>query len=138
MKSNRPIGIKILAILAIAGGTIVALAGLVNLRVGITLLENLRQQNLPPSPTDHILLTAGGLNVIVGMINLLFGLGFLSLKPWAWLLGVIMQIANIAIIIISLFAGRLPWLLSLLLLIIYGAILSYFFQPRVRQAFNQA
>lgn len=115
-----------------------SLAGLVNLGFGITLLENLRQQNLPPSPTDHILLTAGGLNVIVGMINLLFGLGFLSLKPWAWLLGVIMQIANIAIIIISLFAGRLPWLLSLLLLIIYGAILSYFFQPRVRQAFNQA
>ncbi|NCQ89354.1 MAG: hypothetical protein DWQ58_03160 [Microcystis aeruginosa TA09] len=138
MKSNRPIGIKILAILAIASGAIAALAGLVNLGFGITLLENLRQQNLPPSPTDHILLTAGGLNVIVGMINLLFGLGFLSLKPWAWLLGVIMQIANIAIIIISLFAGRLPWLLSLLLLIIYGAILSYFFQPRVRQAFNQA
>jgi len=93
MKSNRPIGIKILAILAIASGAIAALAGLVNLGFGITLLENLRQQNLPPSPTDHILLTAGGLNVIVGMINLLFGLGFLSLKPWAWLLGVIMQIA---------------------------------------------
>lgn len=140
MNTPPPNGIKILAILAIVGGLITLIMGLANLGIGVELLSNLKHPSLTTVETtlssDHLLLLSGGINFMIGIVNLLFGLGALSLKPWAWYLGIAMQVLGVIIIFVSWFSGRLLIPIAVILLLIYGGVLYYFFQPKIRQAFH--
>ena len=109
---QRPTGITILAVLAAIAGVLYILGGLALLTVGTVV-----------SATYAL----GGLAVIIGLIILVVGVlyiglayGFWSLKPWAWSLGVGLQVAGIIGIVIA------------------GAIVYYLYQPNVKAAFGRS
>jgi len=140
MTSTRPKGLTVLGILAIVGGAIAVVFGLANLGTGIEALESLRPADAiastAPLNSGHILMITGVINLVVGIINLLFGFGTLKLKTWAWWLGIIMQILGVAALLASFFTGRLHIVPALIILIIYGLVLYYLFQPSIKHAFH--
>lgn len=122
--SQRPLGITILAILA-------AIAGVLGL-LGSLLIMGL-------------LMAAGGLYMLIGLITLvlsilyiLFAYGAWTLKPWAWTLGVGLSAASIVLTLIGLTQGNQELVGALISLAISGAILYYLFQPDVKAAFGRA
>jgi len=140
MTSTRPNGLTILGLLAIVGGAIAVLLGLINLGTGIEVLDSLKPAGVAPSPaslnSDHSLMITGAVNLVAGIINLLFGFGALKLQVWAWWLGIIMQIFGVAALLASFFTARLHIIPALVILIIYSLVLYYLFQPSVKHSFR--
>jgi uncharacterized membrane protein (DUF2068 family) len=120
--AQRPLGITILAILAIIGGVlgilgsfaVIALAGVAPL-----------------------LLVFGILGLIVAVVELAFGIGAWTLKPWAWMLGIVSQAVSIIINLIQLLAGNTSLFSALLNIVIAGVILYYLNTPEVKRAFGR-
>ena len=124
----RPTGITILAILAAIAGVFGLLGGLVVLGIGGALVG-----------TGLL----GGLVGIIGLIVLVVAIGELAfaygawmLKPWAWTLGVAVEIVGIASAVLYLLAGQSIGS-QLIGIVISLAILYYLDTPAVRTAFGQ-
>jgi uncharacterized membrane protein (DUF2068 family) len=128
---QRPTGITILAVLSFIGGILAILAGLA--LVGLS---------------GAIAAAAGGgtgLATILGLLLLIFGVleivlgyGFWTLKPWAWSMGVALQGAGIVLNVFQ-FINNSSQLASVIFSIaISAAILWYLFQPHVKAAFGRA
>ncbi len=86
---QRPTGITVLAVLAAIGGVFGILGGLALIGVG----------TFVASSTG-----LGGLAAILGLIALAYGVlslvlayGFWTLQPWAWTLGVGLEVAGVVI-----------------------------------------
>jgi hypothetical protein len=114
----RPFGVTLLAILAIVVGVI----GIIS---------------APP------LLAAGthgiGLGVIalvLGVLNIAFGVGALSLRPWAWALGIVLEIVALITAVIGMIQNQSVWS-EFISLIVAVVILYYLMTPAVRAAFGQ-
>jgi len=69
-------------------------------------------------------------------ISLVAGFGMLSLKTWAWWLGLIGAAWSLASSIWGLTQGA-SWCLALPALILPAIVIIYLLQPRVRQAFGR-
>ena len=69
-------------------------------------------------------------------ISLVAGFGMLSLKTWAWWLGLIGAVWSLASSIWGLTQGA-SWCLALPALILPAVVIIYLLQPRVRQAFGR-
>jgi len=128
--AQRPMGITILAVLAIVGGVLTLLAAIPLLGAGAAVST-----------------VAGGLGGLVtiwtivalaeGALSLAFGVGAWTLQPWAWTLGVVAYGISAILVIVSLFLfGFTPSLI--INLAITGIILYYLFTPDVKRAFNKA
>lgn len=122
--SQRPLGITILAILA-------AIAGVLGLLGSLLILG--------------VLMAAGGIFLILGLVTLVlsilylaFAYGAWTLKPWAWTLGVGLSVASIILTLIGLTQGTQGLVGALISLVISGVILYYLFQPDVKAAFGRA
>ena len=70
--------------------------------------------------------------LLVGALNIVFGVGALQLKPWAWQLGIVCQGIGIVLGLAQFGMGRRG---SVVGLVIAGVILWYLFQPDVKRAF---
>jgi hypothetical protein len=87
------------------------------------------------SPASGSAVFLGVIAVGLGVLEIVFGVGALLLKPWGWWLGLSVQLANI----ISVIAG---WLAEgfnsnrLLIVVFSCIILWYLFRPKVRAAFQ--
>ena len=121
---ERPLGITILAILA-------AIAGVLGLLGSVLVLG--------------LLMAAGGMFLILGLVSLvlsilylLFAYGAWTLKPWAWTLGVGLAAASIVLTLIGLTQGTQEMVGALISLAISGVILYYLFQPDVKAAFGRS
>jgi hypothetical protein len=90
---KRPAGVTVIAILALA-------IGIVDLLQGIRILGYVVFG--PATAFSNVSLT-GWLTVLLGIVWIIVGGAFLSLKPWAWMLGVIV----VAISLIEAFFGSL-------------------------------
>jgi hypothetical protein len=122
----RPQGVTIIAILAIIGG----IAGIF-FGFGATILGSVGFGSLLG------LLGIGTLGV--GIAELITGWGLWGLKPWAWMVAVIVFIINIGVSLAFAFAGNtLISLNTLIGIAIPAVILYYLMTPAVKTAFGRA
>jgi hypothetical protein len=130
----RPLGVTILAILALVGGIFALCGGSFGL-VGSGLAsigKILGYSSLRPGA----IFWGSILSLAVGALYLVLGWGALSLRPWAWLLGVGLQVFALIEGVVNLVRGdgRVGAALGIILA---AAILFYLFQARVQQAFGR-
>lgn len=126
----RPMGITILAIVALIGGILLTWASLALIGLG-------------GLATAVGAVGIGGLSFVWGLVTLAQGVaelaiayGFWTVKPWAWRLGVVLALAGVAIALLSQVLVGVD-LSSLLVSIVVAAILVYYLNlPAIRQAFG--
>jgi hypothetical protein len=71
-----------------------------------------------------------------GLSELVFAYGAWALRPWAWTLGVVLEIAVIVLALLQL--GRLEPVRHIATIVIAGVVLWYLSTPRVRAAFGRS
>ena len=127
---QRPTGITVLAILSFIGGVLAIFAGLA--------LVGLSGAIASAAGGGGGLATILGLLLLVfGVLELILGYGFWTLKPWAWSMGVALQAAGIVLDVIQ-FINNGSQLVSVIISIaISAAIIWYLFQPHVKAAFGR-
>lgn len=127
---QRPTGITVLAILSFIGGVLAIFAGLA--------LVGLSGAIAAAAGGGGGLATILGLLLLVfGVLELILGYGFWTLKQWAWSMGVALQAAGIVLDVIQ-FINNGSQLVSVIISIaISAAIIWYLFQPHVKAAFGR-
>ena len=126
---QRPTGVTIIAVLS-------AIAGVFGLLAGIALLT-----------AGSVIGAAAGLGgfVVVGaliviaysILSLVLAYGFWTLQPWAWPLGIGVEVLGIVQAVLQ-FMNDTRQLVSLIIsLAIAGVVLWYLFQPHVKAAFGR-
>jgi len=126
---QRPTGVTIIAVLSAIGGVFGLIASLALLGLGAAV----------GAATG-----LGGLAFIAGLIVLLYSVlslalayGFWTLKPWAWLLGVGVQVLGVVQAVLQ-FLNNTTQIVSLVIsLAIAAVILWYLYQPHVKAAFGR-
>lgn len=136
----RPTGVTIIAILAFIGGIFAIVAGL-----GLTVLGGILGGALAASgeAAGGIfggLMAVFGIGTLgIGIAEIIVGWGLWGLKPWAWMVAVILFIANIALsLLTALGGGDLISLNTIVGIAIPAIILYYLMTPPVKTAFGRA
>lgn len=120
--TERPLGVTILGVLWIIGGLFAIIGGI----VGGAILSMAGLGGLGAA--------IGVIAFIIGIIDLLLGIGCFKAWPWVWIVGVIFSAISVLIGIVSLFTTGLSALLGI---IIAAIILYYLFQPQVKAYFGK-
>ena len=136
--SDRPTGITILAVLAVIGGILnLAFGGFVALLGPAVGTEMAQQTDATSSYAVGGAIAVLGIGLaILGLLYLITAYGLFTLKGWAWLLAVIVQVLSVivnGIQVINSQAGS-----SIVAVLIAGAILFYLFRPHVKAAFGRS
>ncbi len=145
-QQQRPTGVTILAILAFIGGALgILVGGLGTICGGVIGGIGAAAAREAPGAAGGLLAGAlftalfGLSGVVLGVLELILGFGFWTLKPWSWMLGIILSIAGIVIALLTILAGRGGGLIGAVIpIVIYGVILYYLFTPEVKKAFGRA
>jgi uncharacterized membrane protein (DUF2068 family) len=126
---QRPTGITVLAILAAIGGVFGILGGLALIGVGTVVATSSG---------------LGGLAAILGLIALAYGIlslvlayGFWTLQPWAWTLGVGLEVAGIVINVLQYINNTSALGGTIFSIAINAIVLWYLYQPNVKAAFGR-
>jgi hypothetical protein len=122
---KKPVGIEVIAILAIIGG-VLGLCMPILVFMGSPFLG-------PIFGTMGII--AGILLIIGPILQLAFGIGALKLRKWAWYLGIISTGINVLGVIVNLFQGG-SFLSAIWGSIIPVIIFIYLLSSNVRKAFG--
>jgi hypothetical protein len=137
-QQQRPLGITILAILGIIGG-VMGLLGGCGAIAGGALVGALGAQ-----AGVGAVAAGGGLLGLLGIVTLAmavgwiaFGIGAWTLKPWAWMLGLVLVGISIVVALVTVLSGG-DFGSQLLGLVIDGVIVYYLMTPEVKQAFGRA
>jgi hypothetical protein len=126
---QRPTGITILAVLAAIGGVFALLAGLALVGMG------------------GLAGTAGGggfaailglLFLALGALELVLAYGFWTLKPWAWTLGIGLQVAGVVLNVLQFMNNTANAGSTVVSVVIAAAIIWYLYQPHIKAAFGRA
>lgn len=131
---KRPLGVTILAILAFIGGILAILAGVGAVAVGGI------ATGAAAAAAAHVstvfLMGMGIALLVVGVLDIVLGVGFWRLSPWAWTLGIALQILGLIIAGVYVSQGS-PISGQILGIAINLAVLIYLFTPGVRKAFGR-
>jgi hypothetical protein len=127
---QRPTGITILAVLAAIGGVLAILGGLALLTVGAVVSASYA--------LGGAVAIIGLIVLVIGVLDLVVAYGFWGLKPWAWGLGVGLQVAGIILNIVEYINNSANLSGTIISIIIAAAILYYLYQPSVKAAFGRA
>jgi uncharacterized membrane protein (DUF2068 family) len=133
---KRPTGVTIIAILAIIGGILGVLGGLAGLAGGALLAGGAAGTTAAAASGTVAIFSA--ILLIFGVLDIVLGIGLLRLRPWAWTLGVALQVASIVLAVIEIATGNASIGNQALGLAINVIILVYLFRGNVRQAFARA
>lgn len=128
----RPMGITILAVLSAIGGVLGLLGSLAIIGIG----------GLAAASTGSAAFF--GLGAIWGLIilalaiaSLVFAYGAWTLKPWAWSLGVALQVISLVLAALTVVSGG-DISSQIIGVVISAIILYYLFQPNIKAAFGRA
>lgn len=121
--ADRPLGVTILGILWILSGLLMLVGGFVGGAV------------LAVAGFGGIGAAIGVIFFIVGIVDLLLGVGCFMGWGWVWVVGVIFTAIGLIIGIVTLFSD---WVSGLVSIIISAIILWYLFQPQVKAYFGKA
>ena len=90
---------------------------------------------VPPSLVGGGLLAIGGILIAIGILSFVVAYGLLKGRTWAWTLTVVLSIISIVLNVISIAAGNIASIVSV---IISGIILYYLYRPHVKAYFGKA
>jgi hypothetical protein len=126
-KPRRPTGVTILGILAI-------LAGLGGIAVGAVALgvSGLVASTYPGGAA--VAAAIGAVLLIIGILELVYGIGFFGGKGWAWTLAMIGSVLQIIFGIVSIAFGSVGSVFGLIISIL---ILYYLTRPHVKAYFGK-
>jgi len=134
--TRRPVGVTILAVLAIIVGVVQLLSSLS--LFGLSLGALTLPFSIPGFELSALAETFGIVGGIVLMVlaalYIVFGVGALQLKSWAWTLGVVLFGLSLVAALITLFAEFT--ISALISAIVIAGILAYMFTPSVRTVFG--
>ena len=138
---KRPLGVTILAILALIGGILGILAGLAGLAGGALLSSSAVTSQLGSTATQvHVNTTAvlawSAVALILGIVDIVLAIGAFRLSPWAWTLGIGLEIISIVVAIVEVALNYSSPTGIALGVIINVIVLVYLFTPKVRAAFG--
>ena len=125
---KRPAGIAVLAVVAALLGVLALLAAGAwwNASEGLAWLPRIHGGE----KLIALVLLAAGLSELV------FAYGAWTLRPWAWTLGIVLEIVVIVLAVLQL--GRLEPVRHIATIVIAGVVLWYLSTPRVRAAFGRS
>ncbi|HMA37121.1 MAG TPA: hypothetical protein VKY74_21885 [Chloroflexia bacterium] len=132
---KRPVGVTILAVLAIIYGIFNLLLTLLGL-IGIGLAAS-GVAAVASKYDVGTLAYAAIWDAVLGILYLVFGIGAFRLKSWAWTTGLVALVLELVRNIVGYFIsgfGALSIITSVLALL----LLWYLFRPNVRAAFGKA
>jgi len=127
-KGNRPLLVTILGILGIILGLLGALLGVIILVIGGALLRN--------AMSSHPILAAlggiiGGFVLLIGLIEIAVGWGFIKGMTWSWWVAVILYAIGLIGAILDILS-----VVSIIPLIIDALLLYYLTRPNVKSWFG--
>jgi hypothetical protein len=145
--TKRPIGVTILAILAIIGGIALLIGGFLFILFAGLLsgspIEIGSDSSIDIASLSFLPMILGIIMVIIGIIYLAVSYGLLKGKGWAWIVTVIVTIIALIVqivsaIIIGLVSGSIEAALvsHVIGIIIDGVIIFYLYRPHVRAYFK--
>ena len=126
-KPSRPTGVTILGILSI-------LAGLGGIIFGAAALgfSGLAASTYPGGAA--VAAVIGAVLLIIGILELIYGIGFFGGKGWAWTLAMIGSVLNVIFGIVSIAFGSVGSVFGLIISIL---ILYYLTRPHVKAYFGK-
>jgi uncharacterized membrane protein (DUF2068 family) len=138
MTTQRPTGVTILAVLQLIGGVINVLFGISSLFFGgLIVVSKAVETAGSPINMGPIILAAGVLAVISGLLGLFAGYGLFTLKSWGWILALIFSVLNIVYNGLKIFQGaNIPG--TFVGIAISGLIIYYLNRPNIKRAFGRA
>lgn len=126
-EGNRPLGVTIIGILYIIGGLFLLFGGIFG---GIVLAA---------VGLGAFGIVLGGILAIVGIIDIIIGIGCFKGWGWIWTIAVIFAILGIIIQILTLVTTGMSGLFSAIIgILISVIILWYLFQDNVKRFFGKA
>jgi hypothetical protein len=153
---SRPTGVTIIAILNIIGGIIMLFGAIALIAIGAILPTlppsafnqselqgNLTAGQAPISPGVSMVSPSlfGGIGIAIGgvllalaIVSFVVAYGLLKGLGWAWTVTVILSIISIVLNAISIAAGNIASIISI---IISGIILYYLYRPHVKAYFGK-
>ena len=155
METKRPVGVTIIAILAIIGGILLLFGGIAFVAFApilsqINTIEDNDSSNssfsLNINGTDvtvpknalfifgGFLGIIGGMLIVIGIAGFVVAWGLLTGKGWAWIVTIIVAIISIILNLIVVISGGLENIIGL---IIYGIIIYYLYRPSVKSYFGR-
>ena len=155
METKRPVGVTIIAILAIIGGILLLFGGIAFVALApilsqINTIEDNDSSNssfsLNINGTDvtvpknalfifgGFLGIIGGALIVIGIAGFVVAWGLLTGKGWAWIVTIIVAIISIILNLIVVISGVLENIVGL---IIYGVIIYYLYRPNVKSYFGR-
>jgi hypothetical protein len=138
-QQQRPMGITILAILGIIGGVLGILGGCSVVAGGALIGAMGAQAGVNEAAAGGGLLSVYGIVILlIAVADIVFGIGAWTLKPWAWMLGLVLQGLNVVIALVSIVAGWSTFGSQIIGLAINAVIIYYLMTPDVKKAFGRA
>jgi hypothetical protein len=126
---SRPVGITVLAILALAAAIPALIGGLALVGVAAFGTE-------VPVP-DTFMYAVGAGTLLYAGLSLVLAYGFWTTRSWAWVAGIALQVLGI-VTAVSQFASGERYLASMIPgLVLPAVIIAYLLQPRIRAAFDR-
>ena len=130
--AERPLGVTVIAALALLGGALEILGGIVAILLGASFGAMAGYKGM--GAFGAALGTAvGGSLLIGGIITLAIGWGLWNGKGWAWWLAVILAGLGVLGSLLGLLSAPV---ISIVYLVIELVILWYFFKPHVKDYFG--
>ena len=126
---QRPMGVTILAVLAAIGGVLGVLAGLALLALSTT------SNDLAIGALSGLLPILALVTIALSVLELVFAYGAWGLKPWAWMLGIVLEVVSIVVYILEFRSST--GTSTIVDIVIAGIIIYYLYRPHVRAAFGQ-
>ncbi len=147
-KTLRPTGVTILAVLSIIAAIAFLLGGAVLIGLGLVIGTYAASQvtsslatagfsglaSLGAGTIAAIITAIGAIALILGILYLAVGVGFLGGKGWAWTLGIIVSIIGIVLDVVQIGFGAYSNVLGLIIGII---IVYYLTRPHVKAFFGK-
>jgi hypothetical protein len=128
----RPMGITILAVLSAIGGVLGLLGG-----IALVGLGGLAAASTGTAAYFGLGAIWGVLLLATAIASLVFAYGAWTLKPWAWPLGVALQIISLALALLTILSGG-DISGQIISIVISAIILYYLFQPNIKAVFGRA
>lgn len=126
---QRPTGITILAVLSAIAGVFGLLAAIVLLGLGGA---------VGATGLGGLVFVFGLVALVYAVLSLALAYGFWTLKPWAWPLGVGVQVLGLIYAVAQYLNDPNQLVGAIISLAIAAVILWYLFQPNVKAAFGRS
>ena len=125
-------GITILAVLSAIGGVLGLLGG-----IALVGLGGVAAASTGTAAYFGLGAIWGVLLLATAIASLVFAYGAWTLKPWAWPLGVALQVISLALSLLTILSGG-DITGQIISIVISAIILYYLFQPSIKAVFGRA